>query len=164
MTADWWLDPHLTVLIGPLDPDTHPAIEHIIVDVVRQVLAPGNDPLDTAYFDRHAPWARDLARGLHWLALGHPPQPSTAQLIKVLAVRCPVDADQRGTFSHDLDVAYSLTYQRHIDTVVAHRASATVAADTLRSSRPWLDTMLLGWRIHLTVELLRLTRLDAHLD
>ena len=27
-----------------------------------------------------------------------------------------------------------------------HRASATVAAHRLRTTRPWLDTTLLGWR------------------
>ena len=109
-------------------------------------------------------WARGLARGLQWLALGNPPDVSTGRLVDILAARCHVDPERRAVFSHDLDVAYTLTYQRHIDTVVAHRASATVAAHRLRTTRPWLDTTLLGWRIHLTVELLRLTRLDARLD
>ena len=150
--------------MGSPDPDTQASIERVIVGVVRQGLTPRHDRLDAAYLDRHAPWARGLARGLQWLALGYPPDVSTGRLVDILAARCHVDPERRAVFSHDLDVAYTLTYQRHIDTVVAHRASATVAAHRLRTTRPWLDTTLLGWRIHLTVELLRLTRLDARLD
>lgn len=161
--SPWWLDPRLATLIGKPDHAERRAIEPVLEDVIRQVLDVGSDPLRVVYLDRHAPWARDLARGLHWLALGLSPEPSTAEMLDILADR-PLTDEQRRRFTDDIDVAYALTYHRHIDTVAGHGASATISVASLRANRPWLDTLLLGWRLHLAVELLRLTRSDSRLD
>lgn len=162
-TRPWWLDPRLAMLIGQPDHAARLAIEPVLGDVVRQVLDLGSDPLRVVYLDRHAPWARDLARGLHWLALGHPPEPPTAHILDILADRRMI-IEQRVRLASDIDVAYALTYHRHLNTVAGHGASATLSVSHLRANRPWLDTMLLGWRLHLAIELLRLTRSDTLLN
>ena len=162
-TGSWWLDPRLAELIGSPDHGARRAIGRVLDDVILHVLDIGSGPLRVVYLDRHAPWARDLARGLHWLALGHSPEPSTAELLDKLADR-PLIGDQRDRFAADIDLAYALTYHRHVDTVAGKDASATIAIARLRANRPWLETMLLGWRLHLAIEFLRLTRSDSRLN
>ena len=163
ITGSWWLDTRLAGLIGSPDHLARGAIMRVLDDVIRDVLDVGAHPLRVNYLDRHAPWARDLARGLHWLCLGHPSEPTTAQLLATLADRPLVD-EQRNYLAEGIDMAYGLSYHRHVDTVAGLGASATLPAARLRANLPWLETMLLGWRIHLAVELLRLVHLDSRLD
>lgn len=162
-SGSWWLDPRLADLVGSPDPAARQAIERVIDEVALLVLGSETGPLGVPYLDLHAPWARDLARGLHWLALGHSPEPPTPELVEILTDRPLVD-EQRKQFAADIDLAFALTYHRHVDTIAGYGASASIAVSRRRADRPWLETTLLGWRLHLTVELLRLTHSDSLLD
>jgi hypothetical protein len=61
-----------------------------------------------------------------------------------------VHEDRRTSFVQDVDVAFALSYHRHLDTVAGFGSSRTRAVRSHSPEEGSIQTMLLGWHLHLT--------------
>jgi hypothetical protein len=131
------IDAALTTRIGQLDVRAAEEIEKEATSAFLNGLA--------------EPTALDLARGLHWIAQGHPLVCSSEYIVEVLG---PPDlATGKLRYLADLlDISYTLSYERQVTRI------------PLSSRQPplWLDAAMLGWRISLGFELLNYNGLMAY--
>ena len=156
-----FVDPALEARMGRLDPIVAAAIDAEVVEVVGSVLASRAPEVATRsdLFDLVAPWAWDLARGLHWHAIRGRRDLSADEMLPTLA-RGHLSAHRVRQLAPALDTAWALSYHRLIEQV--HGRGSTTHRDItdLRVATPWLDAAIVGIRVHLAIELLRLSALD----
>jgi hypothetical protein len=152
------VDKVLTDAIGPVDRFVGDAIVGICNEAVEHVLGPaviealGNDVDRLALL---APWVWDLARGLHFQGRDGRPNLRTTELLSVLAPRLE-DPHQLQRFAEVIDLSTALTLDRLLESVLGPGASAR-NPDENDADVPWLTPLKLGYRVHLTLELIRLT-------
>jgi hypothetical protein len=148
------LDPAL----GPVGEEASAAITGICGDALRTVLGPGIATAalaDQVLLTQVAPWVRDLARGLQYRDHYGAGEPPTAQLVRRFARRA-ISAGEALRFAETVDLAIVLTLGRVTDQVLGPGASARDPAVN-ELAAPWLPALQLGYRIGLTLELLRLS-------
>ena len=125
------IDAALTARIGELDTHTAEAIK-------KEATAAFLRGLDQAT-------ALDLARGLHWMARGHPSVCSSEYIIDVLSSGTFQYLDRKRNYLAVLvDMAYTLSYERQSTRIPTSSGHPT----------NWLDAAMIGWRITLAFELL----------
>jgi hypothetical protein len=152
------VDKTLSEAIGPVDRSVGDAIVGICNEAVEHVLgsavieALGND-LDR--FALVAPWVWDLARGLHFQGRAGRPEMPTAELLSLLAPGLH-DPHQVERFAQTIDLATMLTLDRLLEAVLGPGACSRPPEDN-DAALPWLTPLKLGYRIHITLEFLRLT-------
>lgn len=152
------LDEALTATLGPVDSSVGEAIVGICNDAVEQVLGPAlaetlrSDPSRVALV---VPWVWDLARGLQFQSLHNQSEWRTVELLAILDPR-PQDREQLKRFAESIDVTTALTLDRLLDPVLGPGA-CTRPPEANDAAAPWLEPLRLGYRIHLALELLRLT-------
>ena len=156
--AEELLDGTLDVALGPADGFTNDAIVGICNDALAKVLGPGL--VDVLRADHHllslvAPWVWDLARGLQFQSRKGADPPRTAELVTCLSGRQLAEAQLR-RFAETIDLATVLTLDRVIEQVLGPGACTRDPAEN-EAAAPWLAGLKLGYRIHLALELLRLT-------
>ena len=160
MTPRPLIDRRLVDSIGPAPRDIAKAITAEVRAAVGQVLggvlAPNVDPLDVV--DAVAPWAADLARGLHWHGLmgrgGY-----ARDLILQLATDT-LSASSLDELARDLDVTWALQHSRFVEQI-AGADGCQIPSVELHERYPWLEVAVLGARIDLTFEMLRLMHRDS---
>jgi hypothetical protein len=154
--ADVFLDRRLATQIGPVDDDFACAIADEIDDAVAAVLGRYLPlPIDTAMLaPTMAYWAFDIARGLHWLAV-RGRQCTTTELVWALAPRA-LGHFQVATIARDVDLVWALGHGRYVDQIFGLGA-LHLPSTALRGRYGWLDAALLGHRIDLVIETIRLT-------
>lgn len=155
--ADELLDKALAAALGPVDAATGKAIAGICNDALLEVLGPAI--VTTLLADRRlvplvAPWAWDLARGLQFQSKHGAAEPATADLLARLGRRQIIGRDTRW-FAEAVDLAAVLTLDRLMEQVLGPGA-CTRDPRANEVGVPWLGGLLLGSRIHLVLELLRL--------
>ena len=154
------LDRALTEAIGPVDRFVADAIVSICNEAVEYVLGAavvevlGND-LDRLALA--APWVWDLARGLHFEGRDGRPDLPTAELLSVIGPQ--LQDPQLHHFAEAVDVATALTLDRLLESVLGPGACSRNPEEN-EAAVPWLIPLELGYRIHLVLELIRLTPHD----
>ncbi len=152
------VDEALAKAVGPVDSFVGDAIVGICNEAAEQVLGPaivealGNDRDRLALV---APWLWDLARGLHFQGRYGRPDMPTAELLSVLASDMR-DPQQVQRFAETVDLSLALTLDRLLEAVLGPGACFRPPAEN-EASLPWLTPLKLGYRIHLALEVLRLT-------
>lgn len=157
---DALVDNRLSLVLGEpdagarseIDRELVAALQWTIGDVLRWL------PADVELIDRVAPWARDLARGLHWRAVQGQPR---AQNIDVRSIMnrlpgAPIDERARDEAVANIAFTWVLTYDRMIDQIHGHQAHKHTPARVLEERAPWQADVILGYSIHLVLEWLRL--------
>jgi hypothetical protein len=160
------VDTQLSVRLGEPDEAERGRISDQLSDALRATLGDilGNGPIDVDTIDRVAPWARDLARGLHWRALHDGAldeafDPS-AMLEELAGV--PLDPVLREEGAATVATTWALTHDRVVDQLHGHQAHKRYSSQALQQRAPWQDSVVLGYGIHLMLEWLRLDpRLQA---
>jgi len=153
------VDQALAKAVGPVDSFVGDAIVGICNEAAEQVLGPaivealGNDQDRLALI---APWVWDLARGLHFQGRDGRPEMPTAELLSVLASELQ-DPQQVQRFAETVDLSIALTFYRLLEAVLGPGACSRPPEEN-EAALPWLTPLKLGYRIHLALELLRLTR------
>lgn len=142
--------------LPPIDRSTSDAIIDIVRDacfwVVGDEVIEAISPATPEQLYVLAPWAFDLALGLHYRSVRGAIQPKAAELIVLFADTPPTA--QFAEFERFLDVAFALTLDQTIDHI--HGPGATMRPpEQLRDATPWLDTCILGARLRLASELVR---------
>lgn len=155
MTPRPLIDRRLVDAIGPAPRDIANAINDEVRAAVGQVLdgvlSPTIDPLDVV--DTVAPWAADFARGLHWHGL-RGPGGYARDLVTQLATDL-ISTSSLDELARDLDVTWALQHGRFVEQI-AGPDGCQIPSVELRARFPWLDVAVLGARIDLTFEMLRL--------
>jgi hypothetical protein len=123
------IDKALTERIGGLDASTAAAIREEATAAFLYGLSQAT--------------ALDLARGLHWLAQGHPLMCSSEYILGALSV-ADLSAPRHEEITRLLDVSYTLSYERQSTQIPLTRSQPAL----------WLDASMLGWRLVLALELL----------
>lgn len=154
------VDTRLSMSLGEPDEAARAEISAVVAGALRSSLGDilGEGPIDIDVIDRVAPWARDLARGMHWRALHHQPD------IRGLNMRSVIDQLVAGPLDRALGddgvatvaTAWALTHDRIVDQIHGHQAHKRYAADVLQQRAPWQEDVFLGYSIHLILEWLRL--------
>jgi hypothetical protein len=80
----------------------------------------------------------------------------TAELLSVLASELQ-DPQQVQRFAETVDLSFALTFDRLLEAVLGPGACSRPPEEN-EAALPWLTPLKLGYRIHLALELLRLTR------
>jgi hypothetical protein len=163
---DALVDTRLSLVLGEphaaaradMDRDLVAAQQWTIGDVLRCL------PAEVELIDRVAPWARDLARGLHWRALNGQPRTSNIDVRSImnLLARSPIDENLKDEAVANLAFTWALTYDRLIDQIHGHQAHKHTPAHVLEERAPWQVDVILGYSIHLILEWLRLDPRTAH--
>lgn len=140
-----------------LDRSTADAITDIVLDafawVAGEAVVQAISPATSQQLYVLAPWTFDLALGLHYRSARGATEPKTAELITLFAGDRAVE--QSAEFEERVDVALALTLDQTIDHI--HGPGATMRDPAqLRDATPWLDTCILGARLRLASELVRL--------
>ncbi len=151
------VDCSLEARIGPFEPDIVHAVVGICTDAVAATVGPrifAELETDRRRLPLVAPWVSDLASGLFVLERFGPRQRSSGELLDLLSVSA-LDESRRTRMAESVDLAASLTLDRVLEQVLGRgacgrdpRANATDA--------PWLGALTYGYRVHMTLELLRL--------
>lgn len=158
MTESHFLDPALVGRIGIVDPIIVSAIDAEVREVVADVVGRYIPEIETRYelLALLAPWAWDLGRGLHWHAVRGKRDLRAEEMLEALSDR-HIHEDRLEKLARTLDTAWALTYHRLIQQLHGAAATAEGDPDDVRRLTPWLDAAILGIRIHIALELLRLT-------
>jgi hypothetical protein len=152
------LDAALTAALGPVDALTSDAITGICNDAIDSVLGPelaGALRSDRRLLPLIAPWVRDLARGLQFQSRNGADEPPSSALLTFLASR-PLTDDEVRRFAETIDLATVLTLDRVVEQVLGPDAGARDPVIN-EAAAPWLTGLKVGYRIHLAIELLRLS-------
>jgi hypothetical protein len=151
------LDPILVAKIGSVDTQILHGWFSICKDAVLAVLGLETWNLlsqDELLAERTIPWVWDLTRGLHFENSYGQEIPQTADLVKRLSSQdlnnfwCEIIADK-------IDWACILTEDR-VAQYIQGLGAIRMDALSRESSFPWYTRVLLGYRIRLTTEALRL--------
>ena len=151
------IDKALTDAIGPVDRFVADAIVSICNEAVEQVLGPAviealrNDHNRLALA---APWVWDLARGLHFQGRNGRANLPTAELLSVLGPQ--LQHSQLHRFAEAIDISIALTLDRLLESVLGPGTCSRNPEEN-EAAVPWLNPLKLGYRIHLVLELIRLT-------
>ncbi len=153
------VDPAVVGKFGNIEPS---ALREII-NICEEALIAITDPAvyrdlanGQASAERVVPWLWDLATGLYFQSICGSELPTTAELLERLA-DFPLPAARRDQLAENIDWACILTEDRlaqYVGGIGAVRANP----DERRRNYPWYERMLLGYRIRLTTEALRLLR------
>ena len=154
------VDTRLSVQLGEPDETERARISDQLSGALRSILGDilGDDPIDVDTIDRVAPWARDLARGLHWEALHRDSRDDTfdpSAMLDELA-EVPLDPVLRDEGAATVSTAWALTHDRIVDQLHGHQAHKRYSSQSLQQRAPWQDSVSLGYGIHLMFEWLRL--------
>ena len=125
-------DLELTVRIGALDQGAAEAIRRFTLEAGRRHAL---DPEDVLH----------LARGLHWLAVGHRPDASAADMVASLLL-IPAPPETSALIATAVDEVYALT--------------ATERRTAHPPDSPELDSWILGWRLTVALELVQSEELE----
>ncbi len=151
-------DAALTAALGPVDALTAETITGICDDAIGSVLGPALAGMvrdDRRLLSLVAPWVSDLACGLRFQSRNGPRQPPTTELLARLSAR-PLTGHEVRRFAETVDLAAALTVGRLLEQVLGPGACHRDPAVT-EAAAPWLAGLQLGYRIHLVLELLRLS-------
>lgn len=151
------IDPVVVRKLGSIEPS---ALQEIM-NICEEALIAISDPavyLDLANGqaspERVVPWLWDLATGLYFQSIRGPELPTTAELLKQLSDP-PLPAARRDRLAESIDWACILTEDRvaqYVGGIGALKANPVER----RTNYPWYERLLLGYRIRLTTEALRL--------
>ena len=157
---DVLVDTRLSLVLGEpdaaacseIDRELVAALQWTIGDVLRCL------PADVELIDRVAPWARDLARGLHWRALQGQPRTHNIDVRSIMNQLAGTAIDKRLQDEAVTNIAFTwvLTHDRTIDQIHGHQAHKRTPAHVLEQRAPWQVDVILGYSIHLILEWLRL--------
>lgn len=155
------IDPRLTAYIGFPDPSTLHAIYDItteaVADVIGAPVVEAISPTIPRVLFMLAPWAWDLSRGLHYNAYYSDANPSSMELLDSFS-KTSIQTGLDREIANSIDMAVVLTMDQTVDHIHGLGATGRNPAD-LRDRTPWLDTCLLGTRLRVTLEMLRLMNL-----
>lgn len=157
---DALVDSRLSLVLGEPDAATRAELDEEMAEALRWTLGDvlGRIPADIEVIDRIAPWARDLARGLHWRALQGRPRAQNFDMRSIMTqlARRPMAEPLLDEAVANIAFAWALTHDRVIDQIHGHQAHKRYAAQVLEQRAPWQADVLLGYSIHLILEWLRL--------
>ena len=164
LKAEDLLDPILVAKIGMLDTQTAQELLNLCKEAANAVL--GQEAWsflskNRSIIERAVPWIWDLARGVHFQSFYGPDMPQTGDLINQLSDK-PLDDALCVLLADRIDLAFIFTEDR-IAEYVQGRGAIKLDPASRERSFPWYPRLLLGYRIRLTTEVLRLT-LHARLD
>lgn len=151
------VDTRLSVRIGEPDTAARARISDQINEALRSTLGDllGDGPFDVETVDRIAPWARDLARGLHWEAVhGQSDNPDSEAIVNELADHTLTPA-LRHDCAANVSTIWAVTSDRLLDQIHGYQASKRYPSHTLQQRTPWQDAALLGYGLHVALEWLR---------
>jgi hypothetical protein len=154
------VDTRLSARVGEPDEAARSRISDQLNEALRSTLGDllGEGPIDVDTVDRVAPWARDLARGLHWQALHS--RTTEAKFDSRDVIDELAEADLAPALRDDgaatVAITWALTHDRIVDQIHGHQAHKRYS-----SRAPWEGSVVLGYGIHLILEWLRL---DPRLD
>jgi hypothetical protein len=151
------LDPMLTSALGPVDAFSIAAIAGICNDAVSAVLGPllVEELLsDKARRWLVVPWVKDLARGLQLRSTRGPIEVHTTSLLLLLGKE-RVRKEDLHRARRSIDVAAALHLGAVLEHVLGPGAAQRSPAD-YEAELPWIETLKLGYRVHLVLEFLRL--------
>jgi hypothetical protein len=152
------IDPRLTAHFGFPDSPTLSAFHDIVTEAVADVLGPrvteAISPTNAEELFLLAPWAWDLSRGLHYRAECGSDEPKSIELL-IRFAGSTIEVERAHEIANSLDIAVVLTIDQTIDHI--HGIGATkLDPEELRVKTPWLGTCLLGVRLRVLLEFLRL--------
>jgi hypothetical protein len=157
LKAEDLLDPILIAKIGMLDTETARELSNLCEEAANSVL--GEEAWSFLskskwMIERAVPWIWDLARGVHFQSFYGPKMPQTDHLINQLSSK-PLDSALRALLADRIDLAFIFTEDR-IAEYIQGRDAITLDPASRERSFPWYPRLLLGYRIRLTTEVLRL--------
>jgi hypothetical protein len=151
------LDPILVVRVSSLETETLQELFSYCNAAVAGVL--GSEAWsylskDELTAERTVPWVWDLARGFHFQSVRGSQTPQTIDLVDQLSI-VPLDPDLRQALADTIDWPCILTEDRVAEWVQGRGA---IRMDAIKRENlfPWYPQLLLGYRIRLTTEALRL--------
>lgn len=151
------LDPVVVRKLGDVEAATLQGIASICHDALVAIL--GEEIVaflsrDQMLAERAVPWIWDLAAGLHYQSVRGPKVPVTVELVDEFS-DAPLLMTDRNRLADGIDWAVILTEDRIAQSVDGRDA---IRADPIErhTKFPWYDRLLLGYRIRLTTEALRL--------
>jgi hypothetical protein len=152
------IDPRLTAHFGFPDSPTLSAFHDIVTQAVADILGSrvteAISPTTAEELFLLAPWAWDLNRGLHYRAECGPDEPESIELLTHFAGSA-IEVGKAHEIANSLDIAVVLTIDQTIDHI--HGIGATkLDPERLKVKTPWLGTCLLGVRLRVLLEFLRL--------
>jgi hypothetical protein len=151
------LDPMLTQAIGPVDAVSVAAIAGVCNDAVTAVLGASiiaELATDSARRWLVVPWVKDLARGLQLRSVKGPIEVQTTSLLRMLSGdRMSEDDLQRAGSS--IDIAVALQLGDVLEQVLGPGATQRLPSEN-EARLTWIETLKLGYHVHLVLEFLRL--------
>lgn len=152
------IDTRLCVRIGEPDEAARSRISAQLEDALRSRLGDllGDGPFDVETIDRVAPWARDLARGLHWQAMYGRADTFEPRTVVTDLAEGSIDPALAAAGASTVATAWALTWDRVVDQIHGHQAHKRHSTQALLQLAPWQDSVLIGYGIHLVMEWLRL--------
>jgi hypothetical protein len=151
------IDPVVARKLGNIEP----AALQEIINICEEALIAISDPVvylelvnGQASAERVVPWLWDLATGLYFQSIRGPEQPTTTELLEQFS-DSPLPTARRDQLAENIDWACILTEDRVAQYVGGIGALRTNPIER-RDNYPWYERLLLGYRIRLTTEALRL--------
>ncbi len=155
--AEDLVDPVVVRKLGNIEPS---ALREIM-NICEEALVAISDPVvyrglacGKASPERVVPWLWDLATGLYFQSIRGPEPPTTEELLEQLS-DSPLPAARRDQLAEKIDWTCILTEDRvaqYVGGIGAIKANPIER----RRNYPWYERLLLGYRIRLTTEALRL--------
>lgn len=153
------IDRRLIKAIGPVPRDIGEAIraevQAAVSQVLRDVISPDVNTMSVLHIV--APWGHDLARGLHWHGVVGRGVASRELLIHLADE--PLRSGALDEMARDLDVTWAIQHGRYVEQIAGPGAVDIPSAD-LREQFRWLDAAVLGARIDVALEMLRLMNFE----
>lgn len=157
---DALVDNRLSLALGEPEAAARAELDDELTGALRWTLGDvlGRIPADAEVIDRVAPWARDLARGLHWRAVQGRPRAQGFDMRSIMTrlARQPVPEPLMDEAVANIAFAWALTHDRVIDQIHGYQAHKRYPLHVLEQRAPWQADVLLGYSIHLILEWLRL--------
>jgi hypothetical protein len=151
------LDPMLTGAVGSVDTLSVAAIAGICNDAVTTVLGPAivqQLAVEGARIWLVVPWVKDLARGLQLRSATGPIEVRTISLLRLLGGDRVSEADLPRAGS-SIDIAVALQFGDVLEHVLGPGAAGRLPSEN-EAQLPWIETLKLGYHVHLVLEFLRL--------
>jgi hypothetical protein len=151
------LDPILTGAVGHVDASSVAAIAGICNDAVATVLGAAiveDLASDGARLWLVVPWVKDLARGLQLRSVKGPIDVRTTSLLRLLGGDRVTEKDLQRAGS-SIDVAVALQLGDVLEHVLGPDAARRLPSEN-EAQLPWIETLKLGYHVHLVLEFLRL--------
>lgn len=154
------VDTRLSLVLGEPDAATRSEMDRELVTALQWTIGDVLTwlPPDVELIDRVAPWARDLARGLHWRAMQGQPRTQNIDVRSIMnrLAGTSIDEHLQDEAVTNIALTWVLTHDRTIDQIHGYQAHKRAPAHVLEQRAPWQADVILGYSIHLILEWLRL--------